>query len=81
MLIYATAGCKSRSEGRPGTTRDDIYILYRVRYFLKTAYVMMLRTRGRSDAEVFRKDFIIGGHLRTAREGRAQSRGGDTIIN
>jgi hypothetical protein len=70
MLIYATAGCKRRPEGRPGTTRDDIYILYSVRYFLKTAYVMILPTRGRSDAEVFRIDFIIGGYWRTAREGR-----------
>jgi hypothetical protein len=73
MLIYATAGCKRRPEGRPGTMRDDIYIYiyYRVRYFLKTAYVMTMRTRGRSDAEVIRIDFIIGGYLRTAREGRA----------
>ena len=52
-------------------TRDDIYILYSVRYLLKTAYVMILPTRGRSDAEVFRIDFIIGGYWRTAREGRA----------
>ena len=73
MLIYATASCKRRPEGRPGTTRDDIYIyIYSVRYFLKTAYVMILPTRGRrSDAEVFRIDFIIGGYWRTAREGRA----------
>jgi hypothetical protein len=69
MLPQVVKGDQKGARAPRGMTY--IYILYSVRYFLKTAYVMVLPTRGRSDAEVFRIDFIIGGYWRTAREGRA----------